>query len=170
MAEKEERETILDVLHQRATGMDFSKRDVKVAVRKPRERQGSYATTVLIFGATAKHVLGLVERLKEEQVIAVVLVNAKKSRNFLERKTDVNNATWLAQLDAQNLLHGSSIPPEPIRHLRDLTRTRSSLVHDRTKVYQRMEKFLESTSTKIFAVVSTFALAPVSQVRISSCR
>lgn len=33
----------------------------------------------------------------------------------------------------------------PIRQPRDLTRTRSAMVHDRTKVYQRIEKFLKSS-------------------------
>ncbi|RKS19547.1 transposase [Arthrobacter sp. AG1021] len=90
-----------------------------------------------------------------EGQLPVMLVNAKQARNIPGRKSDVNDATWLAQLAAHNLLHGSFIPPEPIRQLRDLTRTRSSLVHDRTKVYQRMEKFLESSGIKISAVVST---------------
>ncbi|MGX1748811.1 IS110 family transposase [Glutamicibacter protophormiae] len=167
----------MDVLHQRAAGMDISKRDVKVAVRKPGKRQGTYTTTVLTFGATTKQVLALIDYLKDEQVTTVVmeatsdywkpfyylmegqlpvmLVNARQARNIPGRKSDVNDATWLAQLAAHNLLHGSFIPPEPIRQLRDLTRTRSSLVHDRTKVYQRMEKFLESSGIKVSAVVST---------------
>jgi len=167
----------MDVLHQRAAGMDISKRDVKVAVRKPGKRQGTYTTTVLTFGATTKQVLALIDYLKDEQVTTVVmeatsdywkpfyylmegelpvmLVNARQARNIPGRKSDVNDAIWMAQLAAHNLLHGSFIPPEPIRQLRDLTRTRSSLVHDRTKVYQRMEKFLVSSGIKISAVVST---------------
>ncbi|MFJ2617991.1 IS110 family transposase [Glutamicibacter sp. NPDC087344] len=90
-----------------------------------------------------------------EGQLPVMLINAKQARNMPGRKTDVNDATWLAQLAAHNLLIGSFIPPEPIRQLRDLTRNRSSLVHDRTKVYQRMEKFLESSGNKISAVVSS---------------
>ncbi|MNW30475.1 Transposase IS116/IS110/IS902 family protein [compost metagenome] len=43
----------------------------------------------------------------------------------------------------------------PIRQFRDLTRTRSAMVHDRTKVYQRIEKFLESSGIKLSAVAST---------------
>lgn len=85
-----------------------------------------------------------------EGQLPVMLINAKQARNIPGRKSDVNDATWLAQLAAHNLLHGSFISPEPIRQLRDLTRTRSSLVHDRTKVYQRMEKFLESSKDQDF--------------------
>lgn len=80
-----------------------------------------------------------------ENELPVMLVNTKQARNIPGRKTDVNDATWLANLAAHNLLHGSFIPPEPIRSLRDLTRNRASLVHDRGKVNQRMEKFLESS-------------------------
>lgn len=85
----------------------------------------------------------------------MILVNAKRARNIPGRKTDVNDATWLAELAAHNLLAASFIPPEPIRHLRDLTRARSAVVHDRTKVYQRLEKFLESSGIKLSSVVSS---------------
>ena len=44
------------------------------------------------------------------------------------RKTDVSDATWLADLLAHGLLRGSFVAPEPIQELRDLTRTRKQLV------------------------------------------
>lgn len=157
--------------------MDISKRDVKAAVRQPGKRKGSYVTEIKTFGATTKQVLALIDYLRDEQVTTVVmeatsdywkpfyylmedelpvmLVNAKQARNIPGRKADVNDATWLANLAAHNLLRGSFIPPEPVRQLRDLTRSRSAVVHDRTKVYQRMEKFLESSGIKFSSVVST---------------
>lgn len=92
--------------------------------------------------------------LMEDQ-LPVMLLNGKQTRNIPGRKSDVNDSTWLAQLAAHDLLHGSFIPPEPIRQLRDLTRTRSAMVHDRTKVYQRIEKLLESSGIKLSAVAST---------------
>ncbi|MFJ2617992.1 hypothetical protein [Glutamicibacter sp. NPDC087344] len=61
------------MVHQRAAGMDISKRDAKVAVRKPGKRQGTYTTTVLTSGATTKQVLALIEYLKDEQVTTVVM-------------------------------------------------------------------------------------------------
>ena len=166
----------MEVIHQRAAGMDIPKRDVKVAVRRPSNRKGSYTTEVRTFGATTNQILALIDFLQEEQVTTVVmeatsdywkpfyylmedrlpvmLVNAKQARNIPGRKSDVNDATWLAQLAAHNLLHGSFIPPALIRQLRDLTRARSAVVHDRAKVYQRMEKFLESSGIKLSAVAS----------------
>jgi hypothetical protein len=41
----------MDVVHERAAGIDISKRDAKVAVRVPGKRSGSYTTTVKTFGA-----------------------------------------------------------------------------------------------------------------------
>jgi transposase len=60
-----------------------------------------------------------------EDKLPVMLVNAKHARNIPGRKTDVSDAAWLAQLGAYGLLRASFIPPEPVRHLRDLTRARS---------------------------------------------
>jgi transposase len=58
----------------------------------------------------------------------------------------------LAQLGAHGLLRASFIPPEPVRHLRDLTRARSMAARDRVRIVQRLEKFLESSGVKLSAV------------------
>ena len=137
----------MDVVHERAAGIDISKRDAKVAVRVPGKRSGSFTTTVRTFGATTAQVLALVDYLLDQRVTTVVmeatsdywkpfyyvmedqlpvmLVNAKHARNIPGRKSDVSDAAWLAQLGAHGLLRASFIPPEPVRHLRDLTRARS---------------------------------------------
>lgn len=166
----------MDVVHERAVGMDISKRDAKVAVRKPGKRAGTYVTTVSTWGATVGQILELIEFLKSQHVTTVVmeatsdywkcfyflmedalpvmLVNARQARNIPGRKTDVSDAAWLAQLAAHGLLRPSFVPPEPIRLLRDLTRARAIAVRDRTRHAQRLEKFLESTGIKLSAVVS----------------
>lgn len=89
-----------------------------------------------------------------EETLPVMLVNAKDARNIPGRETDVNDATWLAQLGAHGLLRASFVPPEPIRELRDLTRTRSIATRDRTREIQRLEKFLEGSGIKLSSVVS----------------
>lgn len=60
----------------------------------------------------------------------------------------------MAQLAAHGLLRPSFVPPEPVRQLRDLTRARSIATRDRTRVEQRLEKFLESSGIKLSSVVS----------------
>jgi hypothetical protein len=49
-------------------------------------------------------------------------------RNVPGRKTDVNDATWIADLLAHGLIRGNFVPPPEIQELRDLTRTRKQLV------------------------------------------
>jgi transposase len=166
----------MDVVHERAAGIDISKRDAKVAVRVPGKRAGSYTTTVKTFGATTAQVLALSDYLLAQRVTTVVmeatsdywkpfyyvmedklpvmLVNAKHARNIPGRKTDVSDAAWLAQLGAHGLLRASFIPPEPVRHLRDLTRARSMAARDRVRIVQRLEKFLESSGVKLSAVAT----------------
>lgn len=166
----------MDVVHERAVGMDISKRDAKVAVRAPGRRAGTSTTAVTTWGSTVPQILELIEFLEAQHVTTVVmeatsdywrpfyllmedrlpamLVNARQARNIPGRKTDVSDAAWLAQLAAHGLLRGSLVPPEPIRQLRDLTRARSIATRDRTRQVQRLEKFLESTGIKLSAVAS----------------
>ncbi len=69
-------------------------------------------------------------------------------------KTDVADATWLAQLGAHGLVRGSFVPPEPIRQLRDLTRARTAITRERGREIQRLEKLLEDAGIKLSAVAS----------------
>ena len=62
--------------------------------------------------------------LLEDAGFEVMLVNARQVKNLPGRKSDVSDATWLAQLGAHGLVRGSFVPPAPIRQLRDLTRAR----------------------------------------------
>jgi transposase len=166
----------MDIVHDRAVGMDISKRDAKVCLRVPGKRAGTYASTVSTWGATTSQILELRDFLEHEHVTTVVmeatsdywkpfyylleetlpvmLVNAKAARNIPGRKTDVSDAAWLAQLGAHGLLRASFVPPEPIRELRDLTRARSIATRDRTREIQRLEKFLEGSGIKLSSVVS----------------
>lgn len=84
----------------------------------------------------------------------VMLVNARHVKNVPGRKSDVNDATWLAQLGAHGLVNASLVPPQPIRELRELTRTRAALVRDRNREVNRMEKLLEGAGIKLSAVLS----------------
>ena len=161
----------MDLVHERAAGIDISKSDAKVAIRAPGRRAGTFSTEVTTWGATTNAILALRDMLvaaqvttvvmeatsdywrpfyyRFEDVLPVMLVNAKAARNIPGRKTDVSDASCLAQLGAHGLLRPCFVPPEPIRQLRDLTRARSLAVQDRTREVQRLEKFLESTGLKL---------------------
>jgi transposase len=70
------------------------------------------------------------------------------------RKTDVNDAVWLAELPECGLLAGSFVPPPVIRELRDLTRYRKRLIQDRTREAQRVDKVLQDAAIKLGSVAS----------------
>jgi transposase len=70
------------------------------------------------------------------------------------RKTDVKDAEWIAQLLQHGLLRGSFIPDRAQRDLRDLRRHRTSLVRDRIRVVQRIQKVLEDTNLKLASVAT----------------
>ncbi|MDN5654188.1 MAG: IS110 family transposase [Kocuria sp.] len=166
----------MDLVHERAAGIDISKRDAKVAIRVPGKRAGAFTTSVTTWAATSNQILALRQMLIDERVTTVVmeatsdywkpffylfedvlpvmLVNAKAAKNIPGRKTDVSDASWLAQLGAHGLLRACFVPAEPIRELRDLTRARTIAAQDRTRETQRLEKFLESTGIKLSASVS----------------
>ena len=55
------------------------------------------------------------------------------------RRTDVSDATWLADLGAHGLIRASFVPPAPIRVLRDLTRARTTIAQARPKEIHRLE-------------------------------
>jgi transposase len=87
--------------------------------------------------------------------LAVQLVNAAQARNLPGRpKTDKLDAQWLARLTEMGLLRASFVPPKAIRDLRDYTRARTRLVHERTRCWQRLEKLLESALVKVSSVAS----------------
>jgi transposase len=88
--------------------------------------------------------------------LKVQLVNARSVRNVPGRaKTDRKDAVWLAKLTERGLLQPSFVPPYDIRRLREYTRLRADLVHDRTRQWARLEKLLERALVKVSSVAST---------------
>lgn len=79
----------------------------------------------------------------------LLVVNAQHIKAVPGRKTDVRDAEWIADLLQHGLLKSSFIPPRPQRELRDLTRHRVSLVEDRPRVVNRLQKVLEDTNIKL---------------------
>jgi transposase len=83
-----------------------------------------------------------------------VLANAQHVRNVPGRKTDVNDATWIADLLAHGLIRSSFVPPARIQELRDLTRTRKQLVREIAQHTLRIHKTLEDANVKVASVLS----------------
>ncbi len=167
----------MDIVHYRCAGLDVSKRDAKVCVRVQEPTRAKATSTVTTWGSVTSQILALRDHLIEQQVtlavmeatsdywrpfyyvledgpFEVMLVNARHVKNLPGRKTDVSDAAWLAQLGAHGLVRGSFVPPEPIRQLRDLTRTRTAIVRERGREIQRLEKFLEDSGIKLSSVAT----------------
>jgi len=165
----------MDTVVQRCAGLDIGKADFKACVREPgpgTRRRGEVRT----FSAMTSGILDCAHWLAEHEVsligmeatgdywkpvyylledqFEVWLLNARHMRNVPGRKTDVSDAAWIAQLIEHGLVRPSFVPPPPIRRLRDLTRYRSSLVQERTREIQRLEKILDDAGIKLTAVTS----------------
>ena len=89
-----------------------------------------------------------------EEDFELVLANAAHIKNVPGRKTDVNDATWIADLLAHGLIRSSFVPPAAIQELRDLTRTRKQLVREVSQHSLRIQKILEDANLKLGSVLS----------------
>jgi transposase len=84
----------------------------------------------------------------------LVLANAGHVKNVPGRKTDVNDAVWLAELIAHGLVKASFVPDQPTQQMRDLLRTRKQFVRERSSHIQRIQKTLEDANIKLDLVVT----------------
>jgi transposase len=166
-------------VHDRVAAIDVAKDSGMVCTRTPHpSRPGARRSTVWTVTARMKAIRGLGRQLKKDGIeivtlestsdywriwffvleacgLAVQLVNAAQARNLPGRpKTDKLDAQWLARLTEMGLLRASFVPPKAIRDLRDYTRARTRLVHERTRCWQRLEKLLESALVKVSSVAS----------------
>lgn len=82
------------------------------------------------------------------------VVNAAHIKAVPGRKTDVKDAEWLADLLRHGLLRGSFVPGAEQRALRDLTRYRTSLLNERSRAVNRVQKVLEEANIKLGSVLS----------------
>jgi transposase len=84
----------------------------------------------------------------------LTLANALQIRSVPGRKSDVNDAMWIADLLAHGLIRSSFVPPPAIHELRDLTRTRKQLVREVAQHTLRIHKVLEDANLKLTSVIS----------------
>jgi transposase len=161
----------MDVPVERCAGLDIGKADVKACLRLPRASGRGHSSVVRTFRTTTAGLLELRDWLVEHGVTLVAmestgvywkpvfylledavecwLVNPQHIKNLPGRKSDVSDAAWIAQLASQGLVRPSFVPPPAIRELRDLTRYRATLVHERTREAQRIHAQLEDAGIKL---------------------
>lgn len=164
----------MDVIYSRCAGLDVHKQSVVACVRiarngKPLQELRSFATTTSELLALADWLDSFnVEHVAMEATGAywkpvwhvleghfqLVLANAAHVKNVPGRKTDVNDAMWLADLLAHGLIRASFVPPTAVQELRALMRTRKQFVRERSAHIQRIEKVLEDANLKLGVVLS----------------
>jgi len=84
----------------------------------------------------------------------LTLANPAQIKNLPGRKSDVNDATWMADLHAHGLIRGSFVPPQEITALRELTRTRKQFVREIARHTLRIQKLLDVAGLKITGPIS----------------
>ena len=166
---------LLRIIYERVAGLDVHKKTV-VATRMRITEDSRLEWETETFGTTTPDLLELHAWLAEwecthvamestgdywkpvhnllEGGFEVLLVNAQHVKHVPGRKTDVADSEWLAELLLHGLLKPSFIPPKPQRALRDLTRYRTKLVQERTRVVNRVQKGLEGANIKLASVAT----------------
>jgi len=165
----------MEILYPHCAGLDVHKDSVVACVRHVRD--GKVATTVKTFKTTTQELMLLSDWLSAEGATHIameatgvywkpvwnilsdsdfhlVLANAAHVKNVPGRKTDVNDACWLADLMAHGLIKASFVPGEPTQQMRDLLRTRKQFVRERSSHQQRIQKTLEEANIKLDSVIS----------------
>lgn len=84
----------------------------------------------------------------------LIVANAAHIRNVPGRKTDVNDATWIADLLACGLVRASFVPEQEIQELRALLRARTQLIREQTRHVQRLQKTLEEANIKLDSAIT----------------
>ncbi|MET8130249.1 IS110 family transposase [Streptomyces sp. NPDC005231] len=176
---EETREDQDDGTVARVAAIDIAKASGMVCLRVPHDTiEGRRVQKVWTVASTTNAILELGDRLVCQGVQRVVmeatgsywkpfffllearglecwLVNARDVKNVPGRpKTDRLDAVWLAKLAERGMVRASFVPPEPVRQLRDFTRTRTVFVQERTRHKHRVEKALEDAQIKLSTVVS----------------
>ena len=165
----------MEVIHPRCAGIDVHEAFV-VVCRRILDAHGRLTKEVRKYSTMTTELLGLGDWLAAagvthlamestgvywkpiwnllEDRFTILLVNARHVKQVPGRKTDVTDAEWLTQLLQHGLLRASFVPPPPIRDLRDLTRHRTSVLHEQTRTVNRIHKVLEDANIKLSPVIS----------------
>jgi len=163
--------TEMDVVYSHVCGLDVHKKNVVACVITPQAKE------IRTFSTMTEDLLSLLDWIKqhgcthvamestgsywkpiynllEMEGLQTLVVNAKHIKNVPGRKTDVKDAEWIAGLLRHGLLQGSFIPNREQRELRELIRYRRSLIEERAREVNRIQKVLEGANIKLSSVAS----------------
>ncbi|WP_096271180.1 IS110 family transposase [Paucisalibacillus globulus] len=161
----------MDVIIERACGMDVHKDNITACIITPEGKE------IKTFSTKTIYLIELVDWVKEHRCthvamestsvywkpivnileaedIEFLVVNAQHIKSVPGRKTDVKDAEWIAKLLRHGLLNASYIPDREQRELRELVRYRRSIIEERARQHNRIQKVLEGANIKLGSVVS----------------
>ena len=160
----------MKVTYPRCCGLDVHKKTVVACAMTPRRREVRTFTTMTGDLLALKEWLlglGITHVAMEstgvywkpiynllEHTFTLLVVNAQHIKAVPGRKTDVKDAEWIADLLRHGLLRGSFIPDRSVRELRELVRYRRTLIHDRSRIINRIQKTLEGANIKLASVAT----------------
>jgi transposase len=165
---------IVDVIYERCCGLDIHKASITACVIVGRTKE------IRTFGTMTGDLLQMTAYLKECNVqmtamestgsfwkpifnimeveeIPAILVNAAHIKNVPGRKTDVKDAEWIADCLKHGLLKASFVKPRDQRELCELIRYRGSMIEERSREYNRMDKVLQGANIKLTSVASSIS-------------
>ncbi|MFT4417324.1 IS110 family transposase [Fredinandcohnia humi] len=161
----------MDVVIERACGMDVHKDNITACIITPKGKEIQTFSTKTVFllqlvdwikqhhcthvgmESTSVYWKPIVNLLEAED-IEFLVVNAQHMKAVPGRKTDVKDAEWIAKLLRHGLLKASYIPDRNQRELRELVRYRRSIIEERARQHNRIQKVLEGANIKLGSVVS----------------
>jgi transposase len=165
----------MEVMHERVAGLDVHKAMIVACVRitaggKISRECRTFETTTAGLEAllgwltasgcshVAMEATGVywkpVWNILSDGAFELIVANAAHIKNVPGRKTDINDAMWIADLVACGLVKASFVPEQQIQELRSLLRARKQLTREQTSHIQRIQKTLEEANIKLDAVIS----------------
>jgi len=161
----------MEILYKICCGVDVHKKVLVACLNISGKRE------IKSFGATTKEIHQLCDWLKESacemvamestgsywkpvynllesKEIPAIVVNAAHMKALPGRKTDVKDAEWISDLLRHGLLRASFIPDREQREMRELVRYRKSIVEERAREFNRLQKILEGANIKLSSYVS----------------
>lgn len=172
---------------KRVCGLDVHKDIIFACIKK-----GKYQSEVKQFSTTTQGLSEMSHWMQGEQVFKVamestgiywmpvwralednfelILVNPYFIKQMPGRKSDVQDAQWIATLLDKQLLKGSVVPDKTIRVLRDYLRRYAQLQGQMTRCLQQIEKQLSRCNIKIASLSSTIGSKTVIDIVASICK
>lgn len=170
MAKQKQEAVSFELVNPRAAGIDVGKKEYWVAVGQAKDQYRKFGTFTKDLHELAKWLQSHeIETVAMESTgvywknlflvlqsygFKVSLVNAKHVKNMHGKKTDIKDCQWLQKLHGAGLLRSSYQPDLFTEKIRSYNRHRSSLIQDRARCINRIQKALVLMNIRLDIVLS----------------